>query len=146
MELKEKIKNELLSKGTKLRHKYPPISQKSDNEIYIEKIKAIFQLHEDFKNFYLLITKPTNIHKQKNYYLAIVIASQSSDFLVKIAKQVMINEEKIDLIQFAFYPEHFRVNLVLLRMLDEFLDFNDLKTKLISLKTQFLAKLNNIID
>ena len=146
MEIKEKIKKNLLSKGTKLRNKYPPISQRSDNEVNIEKIKAVFQLSEDFNNSYLIITKPTNRHKEKNYYLAMVIASQSSDLLVRIAKNVMINEEKIHLIQFTFHPEHFRVSLALLRKLDEAMDFDEIKTKLFSLRTQFLAKLNNIID
>ena len=146
MELKDKIKKNLLSKGIKLRNKYPPISQRSDEKVLIEKIRSLFQLQKDFNNFYLIITKSTNKRKDKKFYLAIILASQSSDLLAKIAKYIVINEEKIRLIQYSFHPEHLRVSLALLRELDEFIDFDDIKTKLSSLRTQFLRKLNNIID
>ncbi|TFG17753.1 MAG: hypothetical protein EU531_02335 [Promethearchaeota archaeon] len=146
MKLKEKIKQDLLSKGTKLRNKYPPISELSNGKLFVQKIKSIFQLKEKFINFYLLLTKSTNDRKEKRYYLALIIASQSSDLLAKIAKNVIVDEKKIRLIQFSFHPEHFRVNLALLRELDEFTDFEKLRSKLSSLRSEFLTKLNYIID
>lgn len=146
MDLKSKIKNDLISKGNRLRNKYPPISKKNDGGLLIQKIKKIFQLKEDFKNFYLINTKSTNRHKEKRYYLALIIASQSSDLLVKIAQNVIIEEKDLRLIQFSFHPEHSRVSLALLKELDELSDFNQLKTKLNSLRSKFLTKLNNLID
>ena len=146
MDLKEKINKVLLSKGTKLKNKYPPISQRRDGGVMVQKIKSIFQLRDDFKNFYLIITKSTNNRKERKFYLALILASQSSDLLAKIAKSIISNEKEMRLIQFSFHPEHFRVNLALLRELDELMDFDELKDKLDSLRTQFLSKLNNIID
>ena len=145
MDLKIKIKNDLISKGNRIRNKYPPISKKNDGGLLIQKIKKVFQLKEDFKNFYLINTKSTNHQKEKRYYLALIIASQSSDLLVKIAQKVIIEEKDLRLIQFSFHPEHSRVSLALLKELDELSDFNELKTKLNSLKSKFLTKLNNLI-
>lgn len=145
MDLKIKIKNDLISKGNRIRNKYPPISKKNDGGLLIQKIKKVFQLKADFKNFYLINTKSTNHQKEKRYYLALIIASQSSDLLVKIAQKVIIEEKDLRLIQFSFHPEHSRVSLALLKELDELSDFNELKTKLNSLKSKFLTKLNNLI-
>ncbi|MFW9928427.1 MAG: hypothetical protein ACFFD1_03465 [Candidatus Thorarchaeota archaeon] len=146
MDLKNKIKNDLLSKGNKLRNKYPPISEKGNDGLLIQKVKKIFKLKEDFRNFYLIETKSTNHNKEKRYYLALIIASQSSDLLVKIAQNVIIKESDLRLIQFSFHPEHSRVSLALLKELDELSDFDELKTKLNSLRAKFLTKLNNLID
>ncbi|TFG01757.1 MAG: hypothetical protein EU542_06400 [Promethearchaeota archaeon] len=146
MELKDKIKQELLSKGTKLRNKYPPISERKNGTLIVQKVKSIFQLNVNFRNYYLLITKSTNKRKDLKYYLTLIIASQSSDLLAKIAKKVIGDQKKIRLIQFPFHPEHFRVNLALLRELDEFTDFTQLMTRLNSLRTQFRTKLHNIIN
>ena len=146
MKLKDKIKQDLLPKGTKLRNKYPPISELTNGKLVVQKIKSIFQLKEEFTNYYLLLTKSISERKEKRYYLALIIASQSSDLLAKIAKNVILDETKIRLIQFSFHPKHFRVNLTLLRELDEFTDFEKLRSKLNSLRTQFLTKLNSIID
>jgi hypothetical protein len=146
MELKEKIKRDLLTKATKLNNKYPPISDRSNDRLRVQKIVKIFQLKEDYQNFYLIITKPKNDNKEKKYYLALVIAVQSSDLLVKIAKKLVSNEGHIQLIQFAFHPKHFRVSLAFLRELEELMDIDDLKNKLNSLRTKFLMKLNNIIN
>jgi hypothetical protein len=146
MELKEKIKQDLLSKATKLNHKYPPISDRIDDKLRVQKIKKIFQLKEDYQNFYLIITKLKNDNKEKKYYLALIVAVQSSDLLVKIAKKLVLNEEHIHLIQFPFHPKHFRVSLAFLRELEEFMDIDELKNKLNTLRTKFLMKLNNIIN
>ena len=146
MELKEKIKRDLLIKATKLNNKYPPISDKIDDRLRVQKIEKIFQLKEDYQNFYLIITKPKNDNKEKKYYLALVVANQSSDLLVKIAKKLVSNEGHIQLIQFPFHPKHFRVSLAFLRELEEFMDIDELKNKLNSLRTKFLMKLNNLIN
>lgn len=146
MDLKEKIKRDLLSKATKLKNKYPPISERSDGKLRVQNIEKIFQLKEDYRNFYLIITKIKDKHKEKKYYLALVVAVQSSDLLAKIARNLISDKENIQLIQFPFHPEHFRVSLAFLRELEEFMDIDELKNKLNKLRTNFLMKLNNIIN
>ncbi len=146
MELKKRIKRDLLSKSTKLHNKYPPISERNDGKLRVQKVEKIFQLKEDYRNFYLLITKLKDNHKEKNYYLALVLAVQSSDLLAKIARNVISDEKDIQLIQFSFHPKHFRVSLALLIKLEEFMDIDELKNKLNNLRTKFLMKLNHIIN
>jgi hypothetical protein len=145
MNFKEKIKIELISKGIKLRNKYPPISERINDDILIQKIKKIFQLKEDFKNFYLIITKSKKNHNDIKYNLAILLAAQSSDLLVQIAKIVIQDQKNIRMLQFSIHPKHFRVSLILLKELDELTDIDEIKQLLIALRSKFLEKIGNII-
>jgi len=146
MKLKEIIKKELISKGIKLRNKYPPISEKRGSKLIIQKVKKIYQLKNNYKNFYLIITKVKKNQKSIRFYLAIIIANQSSDFLVKIAKKVIQGDQTFRIIQFSFHPKQLRINLAILKELDKSVNLDHLKEKLKNLKSRFLSRLNSFIQ
>ncbi len=145
MNISEIIKKELIPKGTKLKYKYPSISERLNGNIIIQKIKNIYQLKDEFKNFFLIITKEKKKQKRNKYYLAILLATQSSDLLVKIAKKIIQEQKNIRILQFSIHPKHFRVSLILLIELDEFTGINETKELLKKLRSNFIEILNNFI-
>ena len=104
--IKQKKKN-----GKKLRGKHSPLSELVDNVPKILKIEKIYILPES-KNVILFIIKNHLKLPKKRIFLAISIASQSSDLLVNIAKNVSKNNENIRFVQYSLYPDTSRVNLI----------------------------------
>ena len=74
-----------------------------------------------------------------------MLATQSSDLLVKIAKKIIQEQKNIRMLQFSIHPKHLRVNLILLIELDEFTRMNETKELLSKLKSNFIEILDNFI-
>jgi len=115
--LKSYLKRELLTGAKRLKNKYPPISENIKGVSKALKIKKIYELKENLKNFYLIITKNYSKKPRYKHFLAILLASQSSDLLVNLAKGFS-KEHNLKLIQFSVYPQHFRVSLFSLKELN----------------------------
>ena len=115
--LKSYLKRELLTGAKRLKNKYPPISENIKGVSKALKIKKIYELKENHKNFYLISTKNYSKKPRYKHFLAILLASQSSDLLVNLAKGFS-KEHNLKLIQFSVYPQHFRVSLFSLKELN----------------------------
>ncbi|MFX1492895.1 MAG: hypothetical protein ACFFBZ_01295 [Promethearchaeota archaeon] len=138
------IKTEIIKKAKELKGRYPSISEIVDGTPRILKIKNLYEMKEEFKNFYLIKVKNYNNEPKFRHFLAIILASQSSDFLVSIIKELVKEIGNIKLIQFSIYPKNFRISLLSLKEIrnkDEFL--NSVKI-LKDLRINFKKKLANI--
>jgi len=114
--LQSYLKNEILKDVKRIKNKYPPISEKVNGISKSLKIKNIYELKGNLNNFIFITTKNYAKNPKHRYFLAIAIASQSSDLLVSLAKG-FCRQNGLKLIQFSLHPQNFRVGLFSLREL-----------------------------
>jgi hypothetical protein len=146
--LQSYLKKEIIKDAKRIKKKFPPISEKINGISKSLKIKNIYELKGKFNNFIFITTKNYAKKPKNRYFLAIILASQSSDLLVNLAKEYSkIN--KLKLIQFSLYPQHFRVGLFSLK---EILDKNNF-SETVNLLKEFrilyrkdLEKLRKLIE
>ncbi len=120
-ELKKNLRNHLkkaiLKDAKRLKNKYPPISEKVNGIVKSLKIKDIYELKGNLQNFIFLTTKKVRNKPKYRYFLAISLASQSSDLLANLAKEYS-KKKNLKLIQFSLHPQHFRVGLFSLKEIE----------------------------
>jgi len=144
--LKIIIENKLLKDANKLREKYPPISENIEGVQKVYPVKKVYQLLNEFKNFYLIIIEDSSVEQKIRYFLTIQLASQSSDFLVKLAKKTMKeNNLSFQLIQFSLHPNNSRINLLCLSELKNFDEFMALRQKFNAIKSAFQENMEKVI-
>ena len=114
--LKSYLKIELLNGAKRVKNKYPPISEKIDGISKSLKVRTIYELRGNLNNFFLITTENYSKNPRHRYFLAIILASQSSDLLVNLAKEFS-KDNNLKLIQFSLHPQHFRVGLFSLKEL-----------------------------
>ena len=112
--LQRYLKKEILKDAKRIKNKYPPISEKINGISKSLKIKNIYELKGNLNNFIIITTKNYAKNPRNRYFLAILLASQSSDFLVSLAKEFS-KQNRLKLIQFSLHPQHFRVGLFSLK-------------------------------
>ena len=112
--LQSYLKKEILKDAKRIKNKYPPISEKVDGISKVLKVKNIYELKENFNKFVFITTKNYAKNPRYRYFLATSLASQSSDLLVSLAKEFS-KKNRLKLIQFSLYPQHFRVGLFSLK-------------------------------
>ena len=122
--LQSYLKKEILKDTKRLKNKYPPISEKVNGISKSLKVKNIYELKGNLNNFIFIKTKNYTKNPRYRYFLAILLASQSSDLLVSLAKQFS-KENRLKLIQFSLYPQHFRVGLFSLKEINGKNDFSE---------------------
>ena len=114
--LQSNLKKEILKDSKRLKNKYPPISEKVNGISKPLKIKNIYELTGNLNNFIFITTKNHAKNPRYRYFLAILLASQSSDLLVNLAKEYSKNN-RLKLIQFSIHPQHHKVGLFSLKEL-----------------------------
>lgn len=138
--------SERSKEGKKLKGKYPPISFLVKGVPKTLKIKSIISLGGDLKNIYLFRLK--NYLKSPNpksrYFLTVILAYQSSDLLVSLAKDFISGSKALKLIQYSIYPNTLRVNLLLLIELDNTQSFSNAVEMLEGIRQEFRKKLDKI--
>lgn len=141
------LKRELLTGAKRLKNKFPSISEKIKGTPKSLKIKKIYELKENLKNLYFITAKNYSKKPRYRYFLAILLASQSSDLLVSLAKGFS-KEHSLELIQFSIYPQHFRVSLFSLKELNSTDNLSESINILKEFRNKYrkeLEKLKNII-
>ncbi|MBY9013006.1 MAG: hypothetical protein KGD70_11595 [Candidatus Lokiarchaeota archaeon] len=108
------LKKEFLKDAKRIKKKFPPISEKINGISKSLKIKKIYELKGDLNNLLFITTKNYVKNPKERFFLAITLASQSSDLQVSLAKEFS-KENRLKLIQFSLYPQHFRVGLFSLK-------------------------------
>ena len=137
------LKRELLTGSKRLKNKYPPISENIKGVPKSLKIKKIYELKENLKNLYLITVKNYSKKPRYRHFLAILLASQSSDLLVSLAKGFS-KEHNLKLIQFSIYPQHFRVSLFSLKELNTTDNFSESINLLKEFRNKYRKELENL--
>ncbi len=115
--LQNHLKKEIIKDAKRLKNKYPPISEKVNGITKVLKVKKIYELKGNLNNFILIATKNYAKNPKFKYFLAILLASQSSDLLVNLAKEYS-KKNNLKLIQFSLHPQHSRVCLFTLKEIE----------------------------
>jgi hypothetical protein len=136
-----KITNNLIKTSKKLKFKYPPISELVNRVPKILKIKNVYELKDDFENFFLVHTKNYSKEQRERYFLTIVLANQSSDYLVNIARNLPTFDQDYKLIQYPLYPQYHRIGLLLLYEIQREEDISTSMTLLKSFKKSFRKRI-----
>ena len=135
------LKNEILKDAIQIKNKFPPISEKVDGISKSLKIKKIYELKGNFKNLIFITTKNYAKKPKYRYFLAIQLATQSSDLLVNLAKEYS-KKNKLKLIQFPLHPQHYRVGLFSLKEIEN----KDNLPELINLLKEFRILFRKDLD
>lgn len=147
-ELKTFLGETVISKAQKLKGKFVPISELVGNVPKILSIKNIYDLSYELKNLYLIETKNYSKQPKVRYFLAINLASQSSDFLVYFAKDYA-TKNNLKLIQYSLFPENNRVSLLSLKEIDSIDDYPKSIEILNNFRIEFrktLEKIKNLAE
>ena len=121
--LKDYINKTILKNAKKIKGRHTPISEMVNNVPKTLKVKDIYRLQGDLKNFYLFVSKSFNGNPKILYFLVVSLASQSSDLLVSLAKN-FAKRNNLKLIQYSIFPKTLRINLLLIKELIEIEDFS----------------------
>jgi hypothetical protein len=142
------LKNQIARKSKKLKGKFAPFSDVINNEIKVLKIKAIYDLRDVSKNFYLFIVRNYSKHPKERYFLAIILASQSSDLLVSLANE-FAQKNGLKLVQYAIKPKQLRISLISLKEVKKIEDYSLTLAILNEFRTNFrniLRKIKNCVE
>ncbi len=135
--LKKFLESNVIKSTKKLKGKFAPISYKVDNIRRTLIIKNIFQ----FRDVFLLITRNYTKEPKFRYFLAMLLATQSSDFLVSISKDFAI-KNKLKLIQYSLFPKNLRVCLLSIKEIRNIEDYS----KSIEVLQEFKREFRNIMQ
>ena len=122
--LQSSLKKEILKDAKRIKKKFPPISEKINGISKSIKIKNIYELKGNLNNFILISAKNYTKNPRYRYFIAIILASQSSDLLVSLAREFS-KKNGLRLIQFSLYPQHFRVGLFSLKEINKTNDISE---------------------
>ncbi|MBY9006394.1 MAG: hypothetical protein KGD63_06520 [Candidatus Lokiarchaeota archaeon] len=138
----ESIK-ELKNKGKKIKGKYPPISEIVNRDVKLLKIKNIYKINDEIPKLYLFHLRNYSNNPKQRYFIVYILASQSSDFIVHLAKELAINNN-LRLIQFCLHPKTYRVNLLLLKELKKSEDYSEIIEIFKKINKKFKDKMEGI--
>jgi len=141
--LQSYLKKEVLKNAKRIKNKYPPISEKANGISRSLKVKKIYELNGNLNNFIFITTKNYIKSPRYRYFLAILLASQSSDLLVNLAKEYS-KKNNLKLIQFPLHPQHFRVGLFSLKEIEKKDNLSEVIKLLKAFRILFRKDLDNL--
>lgn len=140
VDLKSFIKDEIIKKVKKIKGKHPPISELVNNVSKSLSIEKIYDIRKKKKYFFLFIVKNYSKQPKLRYFLAILLANNSSDLLVQLARDYAIKHD-LKLIQYSLFPKTLRIQLLLLKEIKEIEDYTNFIEKLNHFRKEFRSKL-----
>lgn len=141
--LQNYLKKEIIKDAKRIKNKYPPISEKVNGISRTLKVKKIYKLKGEQNNLIFITTKNFTKKPKSRYFLAIVLASQSSDLLVNLAKEYS-KRNNLKLIQFSLYPQHCRVGLFSLKEIERKEDISEVVNLLKEFRIMYRKDLDNL--
>ena len=141
-ELGSIIKEKLLRGSRRIKERYPPLSDIINGTKLTLQINRLYELSGDLRQFYIIIAKPKNGNLK--YLICITLASQSSDFLVSLARTTVKDETNLRLLQFSLIPKHLRVNLLCLKEIEHEDDLQGIIDLLKQVRSRFRKTLEKI--
>ena len=145
--LKSYLESNVIKSAIKLKGKFAPFSEPVDKTPKTLPIKRIYNLKEQLKNIFLIIVKNYSNQPKVRYFLAIILASQSSDFLVSLAKDYA-TRNNLKLIQYSIFPKNIRISLLSLKEIRTIEDYLSSIELLKDFKKKFrktLEKIRNLV-
>ena len=142
------LKSNVIKNAQKLRGKFAAISELIENSQRTLTVQSIFKLRDELKGLFLFSVKNYDKHPKIRYFLAIQLASQSSDFLVALSRDFAIKND-LKLIQYSIVPKTSRISLLSLKEIKEIEDFEKSIGILHDFREKFrkkIAKIKNLVE
>jgi len=142
------LEKNIIKNVKKLKGKRSPLTETVDKMSKTLSIISVLNLVTESKDLYLVKVKNYSKEPRIRYFLAVMLAAQSSDLLVQLAKKYA-NKNDLKLIQYSLYPKLQRINLLSLKELKNVEDFSNSIQILLDFKKQFrlsLEKIKNLIE
>ena len=111
-------------------------------------VQHIFKLKDELKGLYLFSVKNYDKHPKIRYFLGMMLASQSSDFLVALSRDFAIRND-LKLIQYSIFPKTTRISLLSLKEIKEVEDVEKSIGLLRDFREKFrkkLVKIKNLVE
>ncbi len=146
--LKPYLKGKIIKNAQKLRGKFAAISELSENSQRTLTVQNIFKLKDELKGLFLFSVRNYNRYPKIRYFLAMLLASQSSDFLVALSRDFAIKND-LNLIQYSIFPKTTRISLLSLKEIKEIEDFEKSIGILQDFREKFrkkIAKMKNLVE
>ena len=134
-DLGDRIKEKVLRDSHRLKEKCPPLSYTNNGNQMTLQISRLYELSGDLKQLYIIMGKSKK--EKLTYFICIKLASQSSDFLVSLARKTIEDESNLRLLQFSLIPKHLRVNLLCLKEIEHEDDLQDIIDLLKQVRSRF---------
>ena len=144
--LETHVKSNIIKNSKKIREKHSNISEIVDEMPKTLEVKNIYDLSKQLKNSYLMIVRNHAKQPKTRYFLAISLASQSSDLLVNLTREFVNKDDEIKLIQFSIHPESMRVSLLALKEIVSVENYSRSIELLQDLRKKFRQKLTKIAN
>ena len=144
--LEAHLKANVIKEAKKIKAKHSNISEIVDNTPKTLEMKNIYDLNNRYANTYLMIVRNHAKRPKMRFFLAISLASQSSDLLVNFTRDIIKKEDNIKLIQFSIHPKSMRVNLLALKELTSVENYSSSIELLQDLRKQFRQKLTKFAN
>ena len=142
------LKSKVIKNAQKQRGKFAAISELIEDSQRTLKVQNIFKLKNELKGLFLFSVKNYNKHPKIRYFLAMQLASQSSDFLVALSRDFAIKND-LKLIQYSIVPKTTRISLLSLKEIKEIEDLEKSVGILQDFREKFrkkIAKINNLVE
>ena len=146
--LKPYLKSNVIKNAQKLRGKFAAISELIEDSQRTLTVQSIFKLRDELKGLFLFSVKNYDKHPKIRYFLAIQLASQSSDFLVALSRDFAIKND-LKLIQYSIFPKTTRISLLSLKEIKGIEDFEKLIGILQDFREKFrkkIVKIKNLVE
>ena len=146
--LKSYLESYVIKSANKLKGKFAPFSEQVDKTLKTLPIKRIYNLKEELKGISLIIVKNYSKQPRVRYFLSIILASQSSDFLVSLAKD-HARKNNLKLIQYSLFPKNIRISLLSLKEIRTIKDYSNSIELLKDFRKKFqqtLVKIKNLVE
>ena len=139
---------QFLKDVNKIKGKLAPILELVANEPKALTINEIHELKGDLKNYFLFIVNNHVKQPKKRFFLALRLASQSSDLLVSLASNYA-RANGLKLVQYSINPKIYRISLLTLKEVKTIEGYSQSVEVLKDFRTNFrnkLAKLKNLVE
>ena len=146
--LKPYLKGKIIKNAQKLRGKFAAISELIENSQRTLTVQNIFKLKDELRGLFLFSVKNYDKYPKIRYFLAMQLASQSSDFLVALSRDFAIKND-LNLIQYSIFPKTTRISLLSLKEIKEIEDFEKSIGILQDFREKFrknIAKIKNLVE
>ena len=145
-ELKTLVKSKIIKNSKKIREKHSNISELVNKTPKTLEVKNIYDLSEQHANLYLMVVRNHAKQPKTRYFLAISLASQSSDLVVNLARDIVKKDDDVRLIQFSIHPKSMRVSLLALKELTSIENYSHSIDLLQDLRRNFRQKLTKFAN
>ena len=142
------IKSKIIKNAQKLRGKFAAISEMIEDSQRTLTVQNIFKLRDELKGLFLFSVKNYDKYPKIRYFLAMQLASQSSDFLVALSRDFAIKND-LKLIQYSIIPKTTRISLLSLKEIKEIEDLEKSVGILQDFREKFrkkIAKIKNLVE